>query len=95
MSAQNSPQLLSKSLLSDLYQIIEQARCSVATKANLELTMMHWRLGERLNRDILQNQRAEYGKQIVAQVARQLQDEYGSKGFDEKCIENYTEEDSE
>ena len=26
----------------------------MATKANLELTMMHWRLDERLNRDILQ-----------------------------------------
>ena len=35
---------------------------------------------------MLDNQRAEYGKQIVAQVARQLQEEYGSKGFDEKSI---------
>ena len=41
-----------------------------------------WYIGELINREILGNQRAEYGKQIVAQVARQLQREYGEKGFD-------------
>ena len=35
---------------------------------------------------MLGNQRAEYGKQIVATVARQLQEEFGRKGFDEKSI---------
>ena len=69
-----------------LRQIIEQARGHVAATANYEQTMMYWHLGERINRDILGNQRAEYGKQIVAQVARQLQGEYGKKGFDEKSI---------
>ena len=48
--------------------------------------MMYWHIGERINREVLGNQRAEYGKQIVAQVARQLQEEYGKKGFDEKSI---------
>lgn len=47
---------------------------------------MYWHIGERINRDVLGNQRAEYGKQIVATVSRQLQEEYGSKGFDEKSI---------
>ena len=32
------------------------------------------------------NKRAEYGKQIVAQVAQQLQREYGEKGFDKSSI---------
>lgn len=35
---------------------------------------------------MLGNQRAEYGKQIVASVSRQLQEEYGPKGFDAKNI---------
>ena len=48
--------------------------------------MMYWHIGERINRDVLGSQRAEYGKQIVAQVARQLQKEYGKKGFDDKSI---------
>lgn len=60
------------SLLQDLRLIIEQARCRVATAANSELTMMYWHVGERINREVLGNQRADYGKQIVAQVAQQL-----------------------
>ena len=75
-----------QSLIQDLRQIVEQARCRVASTANAELTMMYWHIGERINREVLDNQRAEYGKQIFASVARQLQKEYGSKGFDEKSI---------
>lgn len=74
----------SKSLMQDLRQIVDQARIHVADTANYELTMMYWHIGERINLEVLDNQRAEYGKQIVATVARQLQDEYGKKGFDEK-----------
>ena len=68
--------LVSKSLVEDLRQIIEQVRGRVASTVNSELTMMYWHIGERINRDVLGNQRAEYGKQIVATVSRQLQEEY-------------------
>ena len=78
--------VVAESLMQDLRQIIEQARGQVAATANYELTMMYWHIGERINREVLGNQRAEYGKQIVAQVARQLQEEYGKKGFDVKSI---------
>ena len=77
--------MVSKSLIGDLHQIIEQARGHVAAIVNSELTMMYWHIGERINRDVLGNQRAEYGKQIVATVSRQLQEEYG-KGFEERTI---------
>ncbi|MBR3945616.1 MAG: DUF1016 family protein [Bacteroidales bacterium] len=77
--------VVSKSLIGDLHQIIEQARGHVAAIVNSELTMMYWHIGERINRDVLGNQRAEYGKQIVATVSRQLQEEYG-KGFEERTI---------
>lgn len=77
---------VSKSLVEDLRQIIEQARGRVAATVNSELTMMYWHIGERINREVLNNQRAEYGKQIVATVSRQLQEEYGTKGFEERTI---------
>ncbi len=76
----------SQSLIQDLRQIIEQARGRVAATANYELTMMYWHIGERINREVLDNQRAEYGKQIVSQVATQLQEEYGKKGFETRSI---------
>ena len=77
---------LSKSLLQDLRKIIEQARGRVAVTANYMLSIMYWQIGKRINTEVLNNKRAEYGKQIVASVSRQLREEYGSKGFDEKNI---------
>ena len=59
-------------LMNDLRQIIDEARIHVASTANYELTMMYWHIGERINRDVLGNERATYGKQIVPQVATQL-----------------------
>ena len=75
-----------ESLLQDLRQIIEHARGHVASTVNYALSIMYWKIGKRINNEILENRRAEYGKQIVASVARQLREEYGSKGFDEKNI---------
>ncbi len=65
-------QAATQSLIQDLRQIIEQARGRVAATANYELTMMYWHIGERINREVLDNQRAEYGKQIVATASQQL-----------------------
>ena len=67
-------------LMTDLRQIIDEARIHVASTANYELTMMYWHIGERINHVILGNERATYGKQIVPQVATQLQNIYGHKG---------------
>ena len=47
---------------------------------------MYWQIGKRINTEVLGNQRAEYGKQIVATVSTQLQAEFGKKGFEERTI---------
>ena len=73
-------------LLADLQSIIDSARTNLALRANAELTMMYWHIGERINREVLGNRRAEYGKQIVSMVSRQLQDIYGTKGFEPRSI---------
>lgn len=82
----NSVHIISTELISDLRQIIDSARSRVASTANYELTIMYWNIGNRINRDVLNHERAEYGKQIVSQVATQLQEEYGSKGFEQRSI---------
>ena len=64
--------VVADSLMQDLRQIIERARGQVAATANYELTMMYWHIGERINREVLGNQRAEYGKQIVSTVSTQI-----------------------
>ena len=78
--------VMSQSLIQDLRQIVEQARVHVAATVNSELTLMYWHIGDRINREVLGNERAEYGKQIVATVVQQLQAEYGTKGFEERTI---------
>lgn len=81
-----SQDIVAHQLMVDLRQIIDAARSRVAYTANYELTMMYWHIGDRINREVLGNQRAEYGKQIVSTVAAQLQETYGGKGFDAKSI---------
>ena len=78
--------LVPAELINDLRQIIDSARSHVAATANYELTAMYWHIGNRINSDVLGNERAEYGKQIVLQVATQLQEEYGAKGFEERTV---------
>ncbi|QFQ12271.1 DUF1016 domain-containing protein [Pseudoprevotella muciniphila] len=85
-SIENFGKVLSRTLILDLRQIIEQARNHIAATANYELTMMYWHIGERINRDILDKKRAEYGKQIIESLSQQLQVEYGKKGFETRNI---------
>lgn len=47
--------------------------------------MLYWQIGKRINDDVLQNQRAEYGKQIVPALSRHLTQEYGN-GWGEKHL---------
>ena len=78
-----APQL--NSLIGELRQMIDQTRESVASAVNAGHTMLYWQVGNRIRREVLQFERAEYGKKIVAAVARQLALEYG-KGFSEKNL---------
>jgi predicted nuclease of restriction endonuclease-like (RecB) superfamily len=73
------------SLIAELKDLINQTRNRVATTVNSELTMLYWHIGLRIRTEVLKNERAEYGEQIVATVSRQLTEEFG-KGFDTKNI---------
>ena len=70
-----------QTLFNDLSQLIEQSKNFVIVQANSVMTMLFWSVGKRINEDILQNKRADYGKQIVATLAQQLTEKYG-KNFE-------------
>ncbi len=72
-------------LLKDVALLIEQSKQHVAQTVNATLTFLYWRIGKRINAEVLQNKRAEYGNQIVVTVSRQLVENYGN-GFNEKNI---------
>ena len=72
-------------LVGELRQMIDQTREFVASTVNARLGMLYWHLGNRIRKEILKEERAEYGRTIVASVARQLTLHYG-KGFSEKSL---------
>ena len=72
---------LQESLITDLRTLINEARNKVALIVNTEITLLYWHIGKRINEEVLGNQRAEYGKQIVSTVSTQLTKEYG-RGFE-------------
>jgi hypothetical protein len=76
----SSQAVMKRSLLRDVREMIAEARSSVAVTVNAGLTVLCWRIGERIRKDILQEKRAAYGREIVATVARQLETEFG-RGF--------------
>lgn len=64
-------------LVSELSLLIEQSQQQVVAQANSTLTLLFWQIGKRINEDILQNKRADYGKQIVPTLSTQLKNKYG------------------
>jgi len=64
-------------LLTDLRELIQSARQRIATVANSTTTLLYWHLGRRLLVESLQDERAQYGKRILATVSRQLTIEFG------------------
>jgi predicted nuclease of restriction endonuclease-like (RecB) superfamily len=72
-------------LFNELSQLIEQSKQQVAVQANSAVTILFWQVGNRINQEILQNKRAEYGKQIVPTVSAQLENKYG-RNFTEKNV---------
>ena len=59
-------------LVKDIKLLIDEARQRTAASFNNEITLMYWHIGERINRELSDNRRENYGKQIVAPLPRQL-----------------------
>jgi predicted nuclease of restriction endonuclease-like (RecB) superfamily len=76
---------INKKLFKDIKNLIEESKSFVATTVNASMTILFWKIGVRIDRDILESKRAEYGKQIVVTLSRQLVREYGG-GFEEKNL---------
>jgi len=74
-------------LFSDIRTLIDSARQRAAIAVSAELTLLYWQVGKRINTDILKGERAEYGKQIIPHLARQLTTSYG-KGWTQRNLAN-------
>src|SRR5271169_5303900 len=77
--------VVSDTLLEDLRSLIDQSRTRVSLQVNAELVALYWHIGEKIQVEILKQTRAEYGKQVIATLGRQLTREYG-RGFDRTAL---------
>ena len=67
-------------LLGDIRSLIESAREQTARAINSALVGMYWHIGKRIREEVLQNERAEYGREILSTLSKELLEEYG-QGF--------------
>jgi hypothetical protein len=81
----NKSTAVSKSLIDDIRLLINTTRQQVAQVVNSSLVILYWKIGKRIHLEILKEKRADYGKQIVATLSRELVPLYG-RGFDEKNV---------
>ena len=67
-------------LYKDVCSLIENTRQRLATTINAEACILHWQIGKRIKEDVLYNKRADYGKQVIKNLADSLAEKYG-KGW--------------
>ncbi|MGT1776347.1 PDDEXK nuclease domain-containing protein [Enterobacter hormaechei subsp. xiangfangensis] len=72
-------------LLGDIRALIEASRQRVASAVNAELTLLFWRIGQRIHTEVLVGQRAGYGDEILPTLAAQLVRDYG-RSFADKNL---------
>ena len=64
--------ILPQGLIDELRSMIDQTKQSIALSVSAQMAMLYWHIGNRVRKEILSGQRAEYGQEIVATVSRQL-----------------------
>lgn len=72
-------------LLVDLKQLIDQSRQQLAVVVNSSISLLYWQVGKRINQDILQHKRAQYGKEVISTLSNLLSEQYG-KGWSKRQL---------
>lgn len=75
-------------LYTDACQIIDQAQAAAYRVVNETLIKRNWLLGLRIQHEVLKEQRAEYGEQIIKQLSKELTAKYKT-GFTKTNLYNY------
>jgi predicted nuclease of restriction endonuclease-like (RecB) superfamily len=72
-------------LVHELRELIDTVRSRVAQAVNSELVWLYWRIGARLNLEVLGGERAAYGEELVSAVSGSLTADYG-RGFGKRNL---------
>ncbi|MDO5341513.1 MAG: PDDEXK nuclease domain-containing protein [Bacteroidia bacterium] len=73
------------SLYAAVSSVLQQARQTAYRAVNFTMVTAYWEIGRLITEDELKWERAEYGKQVLKNLAERLTNEFG-KGFDESNL---------
>ncbi len=79
------PDIFPGELYNEVSRLIEDSRRRISLTVNQEMTFCYWKIGKVISSEILKNQRAGYGEQIVATLSRQLTSRFGA-GFTKSAL---------
>ncbi len=83
-------QVATQSLIEDACTIIDQAQATAYRQVNETLIKRNWLLGMRIQHEVLKDKRAEYGEQIIENLAKGLTLKYGS-GFIKRNLHHFVD----
>ncbi len=75
-------------IFTEMSDIIEQARKAAYQSVNTVLVHRNWLLGKCINEEILNGNKAEYGKSVIQELSQKLTEMYGS-GFTKSNLYDY------
>lgn len=72
-------------LFGEIKDLIQSAKQRAAVAVNAELTLLYWQVGQRIHTEVLKGERADYGKQIITDLAKKLTAAFG-RGWSNKQL---------
>ncbi len=76
-------------LTKQILELVRQSRSRIAVEVNKELTLLYWQVGSHIKQTLLNDTRAEYGKNIITELSKNLTAEFG-RGWSERHLWNCT-----
>jgi predicted nuclease of restriction endonuclease-like (RecB) superfamily len=89
-SLQKQDEKLQNVLYNDACVIIEQAKIVAYKSVDEILIKRNWLLGMRIQHEVLKDQRAEYGEQVIKTLAKDLTEKYG-QGFQKRNLYHFVD----
>lgn len=80
MTQQQRSTFEGSALSQEIIALVHSAKQRAAIAVNAELTLLYWSVGHRIQQEILKGERAEYGQQVIANLAKTLTQQLG-KGW--------------
>lgn len=72
-------------LYNQITVLIENAKKNVAIKINNEMTILYWNIGRYITKNVLYNEKPEYGKAVIESLSKKLVQKYG-RGYSVRSI---------